>query len=73
MCSYNEQVSAPGQQENKLPFAVPYPPLSAASSNGVASDNTAGDNTADDKAPITPKYVISHRGETDLQDYTTNR
>ena len=67
-CVHNEQVSASSQQENKLLFPVPYPPLHTASSNGVANANTA-----DDKAPVTPKYVITHRGETDLQDYTTDR
>ena len=66
----NIQVSASSQQENKLPFAVPYPPLHT---EEASSDSVANDNTADDKAPVTPKYVITHRGETDLQDYTTDR
>ena len=53
-----------------MPFAVPYPPLNT---EEALSDSVTIDNTADDKALVTPKYVITHRGAMDLQDYTTDR
>ena len=70
------QASASAQQEeDKLPFTIPYPPLNTeqASSSDVVTNDT--DGTADGKtaAPVTPKYTITHRGEMELQDYTTDR
>ena len=54
-----------------MPFTVPYPPLNT--EEEASSDGVANGNTSDSKAPVTPKYSITHRGETDLQDYTTDR
>ena len=55
-----------------MPFAVPYPPLNTKepSSDVVANSD---EDVAGNKAPVTPKYTITHRGEMELQDYTTDR
>jgi len=57
---------------NKLPFAVPYPPLNTeeASPDTVTKDDVTADGNM---APVTPKYMITHRGRVELQDYTTDR
>ena len=81
-CKYNNfeccvisvlQVPAGAQQEeDKLPFTIPYPPLNteqAASSDVVTNDSSSTTNTA----PVTPKHTIIHRGQMELQDYTTDR
>ena len=82
-CKYNNieccvisvlQVPAGAQQEeDKLPFSIPYPPLNTeqgASSDVVTND---GNNTTNNTSPVTPKHTITHRGEMELQDYTTDR
>ena len=56
-----DQETSSGSQDNdgKLPFAVPYPP--------ITTPPTTDDVTT------TPHYIITHQGGVDLQDYTNNR
>ena len=74
LCYSALQGSAGAQQEeDKLPFTIPYPPLNTeqgASSDVVTND---GNNTTNNTGPVTPKHTITHCGVMELQDYTTDR
>ena len=63
-----ETISSSQDNDGKLPFAVPYPPLTTP----PTTDDVTATPTTDD-VTTTPHYIITHQGGVDLQDYTNNR